>query len=320
MRHDVTLIGLGLLAGSLALLAWARSHARQAQLGQRLAALAAPAGKGSAPTIPPRTGWLGWVERLLTTGQRDRAELTMALHNAGYYQASAVALFAVLRLAAALLGASTAALFFAGAGHGQGLVALYAAAGAAAGFLAAKTMLRARASAGTRQMQKEMPFLLDMLLLLLESGISLDQSFRYLAQQQVGGITRTRRTVRVLVDDLQKGMGHDQALDRWADRLGVFGARDLATLFKQSLLYGTEVGPALRDYVHEFADRRMSTARASVGRQTTMMTMVMVVFLMPAVMIMLAGPAVVAVKTALARAHSQAVSMPYPHHKTGAKP
>src|SRR6185312_11777505 len=112
-------------------------------------------------------------------------------------------------------------------------------------------------------------------------------AFRYLVQQRIGGVERTQRTLSALVDDLQKGMDYDLALDRWAARLGVFGARDLAALLKQSLIYGAEIGPSLRDYVREFGDRRLAAARGAAGRQTTMMTMVMVIFLMPAVMIML---------------------------------
>ena len=76
------------------------------------------------------------------------------------------------------------------------------------------------------------------------------------------------------------------------------------------MLYGTEVGPSLREYAREFADRRMAAARAGVGRQATMMTMVMVAFLMPAVMIMLAGPAVVGVKDAVSQVARKASSLP----------
>jgi tight adherence protein C len=297
LHNSFILISIGLLAGSAVLLLWSQSSGEQARLEQRLALLRGPAPSEAAMAGARLTGF----EKLLTTGAKDRAELSAALHAAGYDSASAVAVFGLVRLAAVLGCAGGVALYGLATGMPRNSLLLYAVCGAAVGFLLAKTVLRTRASAGTRRMNKEMPFLLDLLLLLLESGISLDQAFRYLVQQRIGGVERTQRTLTALVDDLQKGMDYDLALDRWATRLGVFGARDLAALLKQSLVYGAEIGPSLRDYVREFSDRRLALARGAAGRQTTMMTMVMVLFLMPAVMIMLAGPSVVAVKATLAQ-------------------
>lgn len=306
MHNGFILISVGLLAGSAVLLLWAQTRGEQARLDQRLALL-----HGPAPSEAMVAGTrLAGLEKLVTTGAKDRAELSAALHAAGYTAAGAVAAFALIRLAAVLGFAGAVALYGLATGMSRNMILLYAVCGAAVGFLLAKTVLRTRANTGTRRMNKEMPFLLDLMLLLLESGISLDQAFRYLVQQRIGGVERTQLTLAALVDDLQKGMDYELALDRWAARLGVFGSRDLAELLKQSLVYGAEIGPSLRDFVREFSDRRMAIARGAAGRQTTMMTVVMVLFLMPAVMIMLAGPSVVAVKATLAQVTSQQQAEP----------
>jgi tight adherence protein C len=109
----------------------------------------------------------------------------------------------------------------------------------------------------------------------------------------------TRGAVAAMVDDLHNGVPYGLALDRWADRLQVPGVRELAALFKQALLNGSELGPTLRAFAHEFSDKRLSSARASIGRKTTQMTVVMILFMLPALMILLAGPAFVAVGGAL---------------------
>jgi tight adherence protein C len=296
-QNGFLLIAIGLLAGSAVLWLLSQTRGERALLEQRLALL-----RGPAPSEAAVAGArMALAERVLTTSAKDRAELSAALHAAGYAAPGAVAAFALLRLAAVLCLAGIVALYGLATGMQRGPLVLFSVCGAAVGFLLAKAVLRSRAAAGTRRMNREMPFLLDLLLLLLESGISLDQAFRYLVQQRIGGVERTQRTLAALVDDLQKGMDYELALDRWASRLGVFGARDLAALLKQSLVYGAEIGPSLRDFVREFSDRRMAIARAAAGRQTTMMTVVLVMFLMPAVMIVLAGPSVVAVKATLAQ-------------------
>jgi tight adherence protein C len=119
------------------------------------------------------------------------------------------------------------------------------------------------------------------------------------AQTDGGGMPLVRQTVQLLVEDLQRGMDYDMALDRWRERLGVNGGRELAALFKQTLLHGTELGAGLREFVREFADRRVSTARESIGRKTTQMTIVMIAFLMPALFIVLCSPAIVSLVRSL---------------------
>ncbi len=314
MNPSLLLLGLGLLGSTGAAMMLWRGQTQEGRLQRRLDLLAPPrSAQGLAPQgLAPQghgAAW-AWLAHCLTTGEQDRREIQERLLASGYHGRISVAGYAAARLAGALVAMAAAGAIASLRGQTQTWIAIYAAAGGAAAFILAKSLLRSLAAAGTRSVGREIPFLLDMLLLLLESGISLDQCFRFLAQAKIGGMGRTHRAVEALVDDLQKGMAYDQALDRWAERLGIAGARELAGLFKQTLLHGSELGPSLREYAREYADRRLATARAGVGRQASVMTMVLVAFLMPAVMIMLAGPAVVAVKASLHQLRTQAAEVP----------
>ena len=309
MTPQLLMLGIGLLGGSGSVLFLTRGRSGQAVLTQRLTDLSArPAADG---TPAGSRALLKTLEVVLTTGASDRREAADLLHAAGYYNVSRVAWYGIARLATAIVTGCAMALFMDMKGKSGTPLLLFSFGGAGAGFLIAKMVLRSLGARGTRQLNKEMPFLLDMLLLLLESGISLDQCFRYIVLARIGGMERMQRIMVSLVDDLTKGMGYDPALDRWADRLSVQGARDLAGLFKQTLLYGTEIGPTLREFVREFSERRLASARAAVGRQAAMMTVVLVVCMMPAVMIMLAGPATVTVKNMIhTLAHNGTTTIP----------
>jgi tight adherence protein C len=181
----------------------------------------------------------------------------------------------------------------------DGIARFYPIGAAAAAFIGAKIALRSRIAARVRRIGKELPFALDVMLLMLESGVSLDQCLRHLAQWDAHAVPTIQRVMAVLVDDLHKGMAYEAALDRWADRMNVSGARELASLFRQTILHGTELAPALKAFVAEFSEKRIAKARDVVGKKTTQMTVVMIFFLMPALMIVIAGPAVVAVFGAL---------------------
>ena len=244
-------------------------------------------------------GWLRPLERILIGGAKDREEIGELLRAAGHYDPSSILVFAGLRLGGALLMAAVVAAVLWGTGRWTGMAWLYPLATAGVTYLGAKFVLRWRGSVRQRRIAAELPFVLDVLLLMLESGVSLDQCFRSVAQTEAGGMPQVRQTVQLLVEDLQRGMAYDLALDRWRERLGVNGGRELVALFKQSLLHGTELGSGLREFVREFADKRVSTARESIGRKTTQMTIVMIVFLMPALFIILCAPALVSLVRSL---------------------
>lgn len=266
---------------------------REARLKRKLASLSGSAGELGTGSR------LGRAERFLVGTGKDRDEIVRGLRAAGYYDPRAVALFGILRLAATVLAMAGVALALWLAGAWSGFARFYPLAAGGVVYILSKTVLRWRASARMRRVNAELPFTLDMLLLMLESGISLDQCFRSIAQAEGGAIPQIKQSMRALVEDIQRGMAYDQALARWADRLGVDGARELASMFRQTLQNGTELGGALREFVKEFFDRRVTTARESIGRKTTQMTLVMVAFLMPALFIVLGAPAAVSIVATL---------------------
>lgn len=245
--------------------------------------------------------WLRPFERVLVGGGKDREEITQALRAAGYYDANAILVFAGLRLGLSLLVVAGVGLGLWLGGMWSDYSWIYTFGAGGVVYIAAKFVLGWRASVRRRRVAAELPFVLDVLLLMLESGISLDQCFRSITLTEGGGMPLVQQTVQLLVEDIQRGMAYDVALERWADRLGVNGARELTSMFKQTLMHGTELGSALREFVHEFSDKRVSSARESIGRKTTQMTVVMIAFLMPALFIVLCSPALVTLVQALTK-------------------
>jgi tight adherence protein C len=290
---SVIFIGLGL-----------RGIRHETRLNRRLTGLGERArdnSTGGVSTGGVSLGWLRPFERIFVAGSKDREEIARYLRAAGYYDPQAVLIFAALRLAAVIAVAAGTGLVLWLTGRWAGLARFYPLVGAAVVYLLAKFVLQWRASVRQRRVGAELPFLLDLLLLMLESGISLDQCFRSMAQSLDEAAPISRQAVAVMVEDIQRGMPYDQALDRWAERLGVAGIRELAAMFKQTLTHGTELGAALREFVKEFSEKRVSRARESIGRKTAKMTVVMIVFLMPALFIVLCGPAVVSLMANLTR-------------------
>ncbi len=286
----LALVSLGCLVGGVVL------TNDENRIGRRLRSIRPVAAEGG-----PRGGWrkrMALVNNFIVPGT-DADEVQRGLRAAGYYSADAMAVFGALRLAAGILAAVLAAVALVVMHKWAGLFRYAPLLAAGAALLAAKPVLAGRAASRSRRINAEMPFTLDVLLMMLESGVSLDQCFRTFAASEGGAAPLVRKTVAALVDDLQRGMAYDMALARWADRLGVMGARELAGVFRQALTHGSELATTVRQFAIQFAETRVAAARESIGQKTVQMTVAMMMFLMPALMIVLAGPAVHTLLTTL---------------------
>ena len=266
------------------------------RLAARLAPLAPTRGGGGKASLP--------LPALLGAEGRERSDLERQLQLAGYQHARAVNIFLWLRLgatvAAALLILVVSRILWGGWFARPLLIVI----GAGLVFVGTRQALTLLASARARKITAEFPFLLDLMLMMLESGVSLDQCFRSIARDEQIAVPHHGQLIGLLVTDLDRGMRYEVALDRWAARVAVSGAKELAALFRQAMFQGIELAPALREFAREFTQRRVARAREAMGGITVRMVVLMILFFMPALFIVLGGPPVVAILDTL-RASAQ---------------
>ncbi len=235
------------------------------------------------------------VPRALLARGKDLAEIEKGLRRAGYLQPRAIEVFVWLRMAAAL-GVAVLTYVSVRLASPSGMKAFFCALAAfGLTWIAAKYALQMRAKARERVLLIEFPFLLDLMLMMLESGVSLDQVFRAIARDERATVPSHAHMMGMLVDDLDRGQDYQIAFERWAARVDVQGARELSSLFRQSMFQGMELVPALREFIREFSQRRVMRAKEAIGTITVRMVILMLIFFMPALFIVLAGPPVAAI-------------------------
>ena len=299
MSANSTLFLLMLLLGlaALGLFDWSREHATQLRLRAVL-------GEDT-----PRRGLREWLQGL---GQRLPGASDDALRDlllqAGYMRNGAAALFTALRALGAGL-AMALVLLLKGFSPSAILLAL------AAGWIAARlfpVFLKLRAEARGRILRSELPPVVDMLLMVLQCGVSIDQSLRHVAGLLERSAPVTGAVLARYVADVDGGMPYDQAFERLGRRLGSDEGHDLANLIRQALLQGGEIMGPLERLGAEVAEKRLAAARAQIGRKSIYLTMVMLGFFMPVLLVALAGPAVVTITDTLA-------TVKHDLHQKGAK-
>ncbi|NIJ43222.1 tight adherence protein C [Parvibaculum indicum] len=212
---------------------------------------------------------------------------------AGFFTGSAPYIFLALRLAFAVFF-TILMLFWLQATQGIGPVQI--AIGIVFGYLvyryaliAVKLLAERRAA----KVRREMPPVLDIMLMVLDAGVSVDQALRHLSVVVPKTAPVSGFVLKRLIADVESGVPYDAALDRMGYRLGVDEGQDFANIIKQALLSGGELGSTLRRFSADLSDIRMAQARESVGKKATHLTMVMILFFMPVLLIVLAGPAAV---------------------------
>lgn len=286
-------LGLAILVGGgVALNAELRATAATRRIGIRMRQYGRTMARVDEPDAGAEPeGVIETIGRATLRSQKEYIELDALMRAAGRYDPTAPYWLAGIRVLAAFgvgaAGAALGALAQAGMWLFIGFMV-----GFAIGYLAPKYTLSFVASERRVKVTKELPFLIDMLLLLLRSGASIEQAFRSIAHESADGLDAIKVTIDRLIDDLDQGKEYEPSLHRWGARLAIEDGRELAALLVQSLTQGTELTTALRSFAEILIERRLHVARDTIGRRMTQLTVVMMMFFLPPLMIIITAPAV----------------------------
>lgn len=237
---------------------------------------------------------LQWLEQHIP-GANDE-KLRLIITQAGYFQRGAAAIFSVSRLLGVAALAAFLFLHSAASTSTKILVDLFLIFFLYKAFLIA---LKLKAEARQQRVRRELPPTVDILLMVLNSGVSIDQCLRYSTPLLEHTAPRCSQVLQRYVADVDNGMSYEAAFDRMGQRFGILEGYDLAGLIRQGLLQGGEITAGLERFSAEIAENRIFQAREQIGRKSIMLTVVMLAFFMPVLLIILAGPAVYKIKTTL---------------------
>jgi len=274
---------------------------------------------GAAPGLAPvarRQGPAGVVDALAEAGARlldTRAgrlivaeEDRLVLDQCGYLDARSRGLFLMARVASALALAMLAAWLVVGAEAGRYPLAATGG-GAFLGFMMPKVWLSRRAAARREAVANELPMFVDLLRLLQGVGLSLDQSLQVM-------INEFRRVLPVLASETEiaqrqfiAGRTREQSFQRISSIYENEDLRAVTRLLIQVDRHGGAVQEPLKQFGERLREVRRAALRERIGRVTVKMTGVMVVTLLPALMIVTAGPGLIAVMHSLSSIHRPAI-------------
>jgi tight adherence protein C len=275
---------------------------QQALLGQRETAPASDDVGGARTPRQRLLELLATVGRQLEGGRVQgwllAPEDRLLLEQANWNSRRGVAAFVGVRALLALLLPALALTALQPSGMRMPVVALTA---LAAGVLLPKFALRAWATRLRRQASDELPLLVDLLRLLQGVGFSIDQSLQMLGE-------KLRPALPLLGAELQdanaayvRGRSRAQSLRRIGESFGDDDLRSLVQMIVQVHQHGGAMQEPLRQFGMRLRETRRMTLKERVGKLSVKMTVVMMLTLLPALMLVLSGPAVLALANAITR-------------------
>jgi tight adherence protein C len=186
-------------------------------------------------------------------------------------------------------------LFYLGVIDDFGLnpIARLAAAGAAAfiGFYLPNLFVENVIARRQDSIRKAFPDALDMLLICVESGMSIELGFHKVGQEIGSASPELAEEFGLTVAELAYLPERRQAYENLARRTGHEGVKAVCMALGQAERYGTPLGDALRVMAKENRDMRMAEAEKKAAALPAKLTVPMIVFFLPVLFLVVLGPA-----------------------------
>ncbi|MCX7888750.1 MAG: type II secretion system F family protein [Rhodobacteraceae bacterium] len=162
----------------------------------------------------------------------------------------------------------------------------------AVGYYLPKYWLERRVQTRQEQMQNGFPDALDMLLVCVEAGQSLDQGIIRVSKELAAGYPALAEEFEMVSAEVKAGKDKINVLKGFAERAGVPDISSFVTVMIQSQTFGTSIAEALRVYAAEMRDKRVMRAEEKANKLPTKMTLGTMMFTVPPLLIILVGPSV----------------------------
>jgi tight adherence protein C len=144
-------------------------------------------------------------------------------------------------------------------------------------------------------LKRAFPDALDLLLICVESGMSIEAAFRKVSEEVGTQSVALAEEFTLTTAELSYLPDRRQAYENLAQRTGLEGVKAVSLALGQAERYGTPLGTTLRVLAQENRDMRMSEAEKKAAGLPPKLTVPMIVFFLPVLFVVILGPAAIKV-------------------------
>jgi tight adherence protein C len=226
----------------------------------------------------------------LPKSAKEMRQLRRQLVAAGHYNLSAAVYFSAAKVAGpVILGAVPLLLL----GTSDGL--LLAAVAAVLGYLLPDLVLARQTRARKKLIENGLPDALDLLIVCMEAGSSLDQAIVKASDELEVAHPVLAHELRLITTEIRASVPRLDAFGNFARRTDVEDVRELVTMLRQTDRFGTSLTQALRIHAETSRTRRRQRAEERAAKIGVKLVFPLVMCVFPAVYVVCIGSAVVAI-------------------------
>jgi tight adherence protein C len=234
-------------------------------------------------------------------GRKDIPAIRLRMLQAGFPAQSAVPIFLGSRIAlpVAMGFSAVTILGFLGMTSFAGLIATFWF--AALGYIAPSVYVNGRIRTRQKQMQKALPDALDLLVVCVEAGLGLNQAMVRVSEE-IERLSPVLSEQLALVNlEIRAGTAREDAFRNMGERTGLDDIKSLMAMLIQTDRFGTSIAQALRVQADTLRTKRRQRAEEAAAKTTIKLVFPLVLFIFPAMFVVILGSALIQIFEALGR-------------------
>ena len=220
----------------------------------------------------------------------------LLLRQAGYSSRDAVRFFHFAQMALGIAGLVIGTVYINFLGGGEGMTTnkmmLYTVGPGGIGYFLPRYWVTRRVAERKEGITRGFPDALDMMLVCVEAGQSLDQCIVRVARELRASYPALAEEFEIVAYEMKAGKDKVSVLNAMGERCGVQDVSSFVTVLVQSAAFGTSIADALRVYAAEMRDKRVMRAEEAANKLPTKMTLATMMLTVPPLLIILVAPSV----------------------------
>jgi tight adherence protein C len=231
--------------------------------------------------------WVKRFQQAVPKSPKEMSALRRRLTTAGYHSPWAAVLYALAELVLPIVIGGPAFLYF---GFSRWYLVAFL---ALMGFIAPSLWLGRQTALRQKQIRNGLPDALDLMIVCIESGSSIDQSIAKTSDELDISHPALAEELRLITMEMRAGKPRLEAFKNFASRTKVDDVRALVAMLVQTDRFGTSVAQALRTHAEVSRTKRRQNAEERAAKIGVKLVFPLVFFLFPALYVAILGPVAV---------------------------
>jgi tight adherence protein C len=260
-------------------------------------------GAGNAPAALRQKDGNAQLEKFSTflepADKEEMSQKQLELRQAGYQSRDAVRMFYFAQMSLGLLGLLIGVIYtnmIVEVDMTTQKTIMWTLGPGAVGYWLPKYWITRRVEARKEEIESGFPDALDMMLVCVEAGQSMDQCIVRVAAELKASYAALADEFEVVAQEMKAGKDKVSVLNDMGTRCGVQDVSSFVTVLVQSAAFGTSIADALRVYAAEMRDKRVMKAEEAANKLPTKMTLATMMFTIPPLLVILVGPSVMGIQ------------------------